>query len=357
MNKINLISFFLLSTFTLINGFSQTIDSTKLYRVEQSIRDFEINGFNGIVLIAKGAKTFKTMSTGFVDKNRSNAITNKTIFNIASIAKSFTAIAILQLNEKGLLDINDPINKYLPNIPVKASAITIHHLLLHQSGLSNNYAADGEKDMNSAIKKIFSSPLESNPGDKFLYSNNNYCLLAMIIEKVCKTNWEGYIQECILKPMAMNSTIFWQQYHASDLPKVLPRIKLKSKIKERNYGYVGSTGIFCNAEDLLKLNLALSDTTLLTSQSIELLHKGFINLSMEEPFEKNSYGYGVFVKSIGDKKIISLRGNEQGWGNAISYYFIENGLSIIVLSNVDELNNGKRPHIEISNEIIRILKD
>lgn len=336
---------------------SQTIDSNKIERVEKAVLEFKEKGYNGTVLIADGNGVVKTINTGYVDKSRRMPISGKTLFNVASIAKGFTALAVLQLSDKGLIGLNDSINKYLPNVPVQAAGITIHHLLVHQSGLPNNYASDGEQDMNSAIKKIFSSPLESKPGEKFLYSGNNYSLLAMIVEKASKTSWEDYVREKILSPLGLHSTIFWYQYHTTNYPKVLPKFKLKDKIRQRNYGYVGPTGIFSTAHDLLKLNRAFSDTTLLSSKSVELLNKGFINLGKEKPFDKNSYGYGVFVKSIGDQDIISLRGNEQGWGNAISYYFKDDGVSIIVLSNVDQLKDGRPPHIAISQEIITILED
>ncbi|WP_373495801.1 serine hydrolase domain-containing protein [Aquiflexum sp.] len=239
---------------------------------------------------------------------------------------------------------------------VPASEITIHHLLTHQSGLPNNYAADGIESIEAAISKIFSSPLKSRPGEGFIYSGNNYSLLAMIIEKVGQKSWEDFIQENILNPLDMGSTIFWYQYHDSEQSKVIPNFKPKNKIKNRNYGYVGPTGIFSTAHDLVKLNRLFTMNTLLTIESMETLNRGIIKLQSEEPFDKNEYGYGLFVKAIGDKNIVSLRGNEEGWGNAISYFIKENDVSIVVLSNVDELKDGKRPHIALSQEIIKILE-
>ncbi len=336
--------------------FSQTFDSKKLESLEQTVLKFEDKGYNGTILIAKGDNTIKTINTGFIDKSKKNAISNNTLFNIASIAKAFTAVSILQLCDRGLIEVNDPITKYLEIKSVQASEITIHHLLTHQSGLLNNYAADGIESSEAAINKIFSPPLKSSPGEGFIYSGNNYSLLAMIIEKVSQKNWEDFIQDNILNPLGMNSTIFWYQYHDSDYPKVIPNFKLNNKIKKRNYGYVGPTGIFSTAQDLVKLNRVFKMNTLLTNESVELLNKGIIKLQSEEPFDKNEYGYGLFIKAIGDKNIISLRGNEEGWGNAITYFFKENDVSIVVLSNVDELIDGKRPHIAVSQEIIKILE-
>ncbi|WP_373495802.1 serine hydrolase [Aquiflexum sp.] len=95
--------------------FSQTFDTKKLESLEQSVLKFENKGYNGTIVIAKGDNIVKTINTGFIDKRKKNEITSNTLFNIASIAKAFTAVAILQLCDHGLIDVNDPITKYLEN--------------------------------------------------------------------------------------------------------------------------------------------------------------------------------------------------------------------------------------------------
>jgi len=171
-------------------------------------------GFNGAVLVGSGNKMILAEGYGQANFNTDEPITKDTKFFISSLTKQFTAAAILQLQERGLLDINDPIIDYLPQYPEKqGSKITIHHLLTHSSGLVD-YLSDPfiiinrtqsfspSKLMDFFINKDLLFP----PGSTFYYSNSNYVVLGAIIEAVAKQSYEAYLHHNIFKPLKMNTS-------------------------------------------------------------------------------------------------------------------------------------------------------
>src|SRR4030095_7850455 len=139
-------------------------------------------GFSGAVLLASGDKVLLRNGYGWSDEKRRIAIVPETVFDIGSITKVFTAIAVMQLEQRGQLSTSDPITKYFSNVPPDKTAITIHHLLTHTAGLEHDdfYAAaapEGRellKDREKFIQRILSFPLALEPGTKRAYSHAGF---------------------------------------------------------------------------------------------------------------------------------------------------------------------------------------
>lgn len=149
-------------------------------------------GFSGAVVVTSGDKVLIRNGYGWADQTRHIPVTAETVFDIGSITKVFTAVAIMQLEERGKLSTSDKITKYFSNVPQDKSAITLHHLLTHTSGLAYDdfySSATPEvreilKNREKFIQRILSFPLGFEPGRNRTYSNSGFSLLAAIVEKL-----------------------------------------------------------------------------------------------------------------------------------------------------------------------------
>ena len=171
-------------------------------------------GFSGAVLVAKDGKLLLRGGYGWADEKRRIPNVAETVFDIGSITKVFTAVAVMQLLERGKLSTTDSITKYFPNVPKDKSVITIHHLLTHTSGLEHEDFYDESpadvreilKDKERYIQRLLSFPLAFEPGTKWLYSNTGFSFLAAIVEKLSGQSYESYLHENILQPVGMSNT-------------------------------------------------------------------------------------------------------------------------------------------------------
>jgi CubicO group peptidase (beta-lactamase class C family) len=332
--------FLLLLTQLSLPAFSQNLPGllSKMDALEKEL------GFRGVVLVTQGDKVLLHKGYGQVDKN--------TVFQIASVTKAFTAVAIMKLQEQGRLRLEDPVGKYLGQAPPAMAGITIHQLLTHQSGLPQTYAAEGETKAEDATKAIFRLKPEATPGIKFIYSNGNYTLLALIIEKLTGNRWETYLQQTILQPLALQQSYFWADQNNTGLPEILPAGKIKKR--KRDYGYLGSTGIFSTAMDLHRFLTALDGNSLLSDTSRKLLLGSYVKLKSGFANSTDYYAYGLF-RTTGYVNGFWARGNEEAWGVSIAFRLPGSGISVVVLSDRQNLSNGEKTHSYVSSQIINIL--
>lgn len=187
---------------------------------DQSLSDYLLSTkLSGSVLVSIDNKVIHAAGYGFANNERETPNTLDTRFYIASLTKQFTALAIMQLQEKQLLNLNDPIAKYLPESP-KGSDITIRHLLSHSAGLqdfTDNW--DDIKHLNLSTQQIIEQfedkPLRFKPGKKIEYSSSGYILAGKIIEKVSGMSYADYIETRIFGELGMNNSSYG--YPASGL--------------------------------------------------------------------------------------------------------------------------------------------
>src|ERR1051325_2004544 len=170
--------------------------------------------FSGSVLVAKGGKVILSKGYGMASYELEVPNTPQTRFRLGSITKQFTSMAVAQLVERGLVNVEDPITKYLPDFPKEMGEhVTVYHLLTHTSGIPSftNF-----KDYQQIKRNPFSGEklvewlkdkkLEFAPGEKFAYNNSGYYLLSYIIEKVSGKSYEQYLKENIFDPLGMKGT-------------------------------------------------------------------------------------------------------------------------------------------------------
>jgi len=177
-----------------------------------------------IIRINRNNQKVYEKAVGLANVEKEIPLQTDLIFPIGSMTKQFTAIAILQLYEQKKLLLSDEIQKYIPSFPKKKNPITIHHLLTMTSGIPEYF--DVEEHETHLITKEYSKIelinifknryLDFQPGNKWGYSNSNYYLLGMIIEKVSGLNYEEYITTHFFKPLKMDESYYWFK---SEIPK------------------------------------------------------------------------------------------------------------------------------------------
>ena len=149
----------------------------------------KFNHFSGSVLVARDGQPVISKGYGMANYELNVPNTPQTVFRIGSITKQFTAMAIMMLQERGKLNVNDPICKHLENCPAVWQPVTIRHLLTNTSGILNYTELSGFDKMSTRAELVDlfrDKPLEFTPGEKFAYSNSGYYLLGLIIEKVIR---------------------------------------------------------------------------------------------------------------------------------------------------------------------------
>lgn len=311
------------------------------------------NKFSGVVLIAKDGVPLFQKAYGLASKrfNVPNKIDTK--FNIGSINKVFTSVAIMQLLEKGKLTLDDTISKYLPDFPREvADKITIRHLLQHRSGMGHywdneKYKANWTRFRTVAdyIDIIKDEPLNFEPGTSRQYSNSGYEVLGAIIEKVSGQDYYDYIRENIYNPAGMTNT----DSHEMDVPVEnlaigytnLNPFGPKGEGYQRNNMFLHSIkgtpagGGYSTAEDLLKFVVALYNNKLLSPKYTDIMFNRYNDV--ETPGKR--------------PQMVAFAGGAPGI-NAVMEMNFENRHTVIVLSNYDPPTA-----IELGKSIMKMLTE
>jgi CubicO group peptidase (beta-lactamase class C family) len=290
--------------------------------------------FSGAVLIARDGKVL--LSKGYGIANREDDIPNtpRTKFRIGSLTKQFTAMAILILQERKALNVQDPICKYLPRCPVAWQPITIHHLLTHTSGLPDyTYTVNLTDDerayspVTRDIDRLRNGSLGFAPGTKFDYCNSGYVLLGHIIEKVSGKAYGDFLQENIFTPLKMVDTGY--DYNGLILKRRAAGYTLRgdtlvtAPFVDMSVPFAAG-GLYSTVEDLYLWDQALYTEKLVSKKSLTM---------MFTPFKK-TYGYGWYIDQQFTRLCISHGGRIEGYMNSIER-FPDERLTVIVMSNLD----------------------
>ena len=324
-----------LLTFSISHAFSQNLLSKKIDKIVKAEVKYDL--FSGVILVAKDGEVIYSKAFGEANKEEHLLNTLKTRFNISSIQKSFTATLIMQLYQDGLLNLDDPLNKFFPECPFKtADQIQIKNLLNHTSGLGDYRSheryqeeADKYKELADVLPLVYELPPECSPNEKFIYSNTGYLLLKIIVEKIEKKKFAEIVKQRIFDPLGMNYTI---QFKSGDL---VTKKAYGHVLSAKNTGYVKAVGepaaytgggIYTTVGDLLKFDQALYSEELLTEENKKLMWTP-INPS-------RFYGFGWIVVPFGGTTVIYHNGGSGGFNSEFRRY-PEKAYTIIVLSNYD----------------------
>ena len=293
---------------------------------------------------------------GFADVESRESATPDTCYRIASISKTFTAIAIMQLAERGKLNLDDKISKHLPWFKAKTKDsdsrnITIRQVLSHTSGVfrdgnTPHWENDQFPDFAGLKKSISNRTIIFENLTRFKYSNFGFALLGEVIKKVSDVSYDEYVSFHIIKKLGMQKT-------ASDLTKESEKWLAKGYSrpipnKERETfrhvptnAYSSATGFLSNVSDLAKYLSALS---LIDKNANQLLSKESKKEMMREYWatgeENESYGLGFDIYKIENRKIVGHGGGFSGFITIIALD-VENDIGVVVLSNTNDSSAGQ----------------
>ena len=287
------------------------------------------------VLVAVDGDVILQKGYGWTGSTRQFPATDKTLFNVASITKSFTAIAIFLLKDQGRLRLEDTLPVFFKDVSKDKQSITVRQLLLHTSGLKQNYASDGITERDLAVAAILKDDLKFAPGTDFSYSNENYELLAAIIEVVSGVSYEEFVRGNILAKAKMNDTKFWAEAAGLGTQTVAQKNReLQPDNLRRNWGYIGSGGLYTTVGDLYRWFTSLRNGDILSPKSLSLMWEP------QKALSETDVAFGWFVSNPkGGQKEIWTRGTEDWGHNGVLRWFPERRTVIIVLTNSGELGD------------------
>lgn len=303
--------------------------------------------FSGSVLLARNGHVLFRKAYGMANYELDVPNKPETIFRVGSITKTFTALCILQLEEKGLLSVDDPAAKYVSEIPRGWSAITIHQLLTHTSGIPD-FTADPAYDdfddpqrIEKALSNAADKPLLNPPGAAFRYSNAGYILLGRVIEKVAGKSYDDYVEENILRPAGMANTAYdyntpLKKGRASGYAfdgETIVNTKQEDVRWNHSAGALSST-----VDDMLRFDGMLASGRLVSYNSLNRAMTGYTDFVAPAPFfYQAKYGYGMILRDQEGH----LQAGHGGWINGfvsqVSHY-PNDGAVVIVLSNFTTAN-------------------
>ncbi len=292
--------------------------------------------FNGNVLVAHNGKVLYKGSFGVSNYKTKDQLSDSSEFQLGSVSKQFTAVAIMMLKEQGKLDYSDTIQKFYPEFPYKG--ITIGMLLSHRSGLPNymymcgNVCTDQKTPMdNQQVVQLLIDkhpPKYFLPNRKFEYSNTNYCILSAIAEKVSGVSFAEFLRYKVFAPLGMNHTHIFDK-NDTVIPNCVTGYNANYRAAGIDFldGVTGDKGIYSTTDDVLKWDQALYTDKLLKQSTLKEAfsgHSRWVN--------QHNYGYGWRMVVLSGDTLIY----HDGWWHGFNAAFlrdIKGKNTIIVLSN------------------------
>jgi CubicO group peptidase (beta-lactamase class C family) len=322
--------------------------------IERKVHEYmnaavRVSRFSGAVLLARDGQPIVSRGYGMANVELDVPNTPQTVFRIGSVTKQFTGMAIVMLQERGKLSVNDPICKHLSDCPQAWQPITIKHLLTHTAGIPNYTefpdfmkTAAAETTPAELTGRFRDKPLQFALGEKYAYSNSGYYLLGLIIERASGKPYADFLQENIFAPLGMKQTGY-------DSPVRIIRNRAAGYARTSD-GLVNAAPIsmstayaagalYSTVEDLLLWDQALYTEKLVSRKSLD---EAFT------PFRSN-YGYGWSVGKRLDRQVIAHGGGIFGFSSYIARYPADR-VTVVVLSNVEGAPSG-----EIANALAAIV--
>ncbi len=312
------------------------------YRLIASFMDSMLpdRSFNGSILVAKEGEVIYEKYRGFWDLQQKIPLTDSSAFHLASASKPFTGVAILRLIQENKLALDDSIQKFFPGFPY--SGITIEMLLNHRSGLPNYvyFMANSKWDKKNYVYNqdvlnflYTEKPVAGKAGTHFSYSNTNYVLLAMIIEKISEKSFPQFMQEKFFGPLQMSHSYIFTN---ADSARSIPSFNYNGTFWQNDFLELtyGDKNLYSTPRDMLKW-----DQALYTGQVIRqtLLDSAFTPYSNERRSVHN-YGLGFRLMEFpNNKKVVYHFGRWHGF-NAAFARLPDEKATIIILGN--KFNRG-----------------
>jgi serine beta-lactamase-like protein LACTB, mitochondrial len=346
-----------------VSAQQKSLSQEKRLEIEKAVSSFmSANSVPGIgAAVVLDAEPIWSAGFGMSDLEDSAPATSSTLFRLGSISKPITATAILQLWERGKLDLDAPAQKYCPAFPQKEWPITSRELLGHLGGI-RHYNADGKGDipddsarhfasMEESLQIFAADPLVAKPGTKFNYSTYGYTLLGCVLEGAASQKYVDYVRENVFKAAGMAQT------QADDSFAVIPhRTRWYHKDKSgmvRNAGVLDSSykipggGLISSADDMAQFEAAI-----LADKLIKRATRDLMWTSLKTADSKSTgYALGWGIEDKFGVRIMAHTGGQQGTSTAFALV-PEQRAGVVVLANMDGVNSGS-----LAEQVLKIVLD
>ncbi|HLK60437.1 MAG TPA: serine hydrolase domain-containing protein [Chthonomonadaceae bacterium] len=307
------------------------------------------------VAVVREGKVVFAKGYGLANVELEVPATRDTVYELLSVSKQFTAAAVLMLVEAGKVSLDAKVADYLPDIPDAWSAVTVRHLLTHTSGIMDytdapSFFENARQDATpeELLKPVKARPLQFAPGTRWRYSNSNYYLLGLIIEKVSGMKFADFLEERIFRPLGMTSTrmndmtdiipnrasgYHWLAENADKLPAVVTGYHGKKNVLQ-NAIYISPTrkwaagAILSNVVDLARWDAALTSDRLLKPGTLQQMWAPARLNSGEEV----NYGFGNELSHIRGHRMAGHQGGGMAF-NTTLLHDLDDKLTVIVLCN------------------------
>ncbi len=295
-------------------------------KMDKYLTDGEKTGFSGALLLVKNGKVLLQKGYGYADCDRKRKVTPDMVFDIGSLTKPITGVAILKLQSQGKLKVDDPISRHLDGVPADKSAITILHLLRHTSGLQDVFGDDEAYVTKEwLVRSALDSKLRFKPGEpgdvEDTYSNAGYSLLGAIIEKISGTSYEEYVSKNVLKPAGLKNTgYFLPKWKKEQVVCGFRDNKAWGSVRdfygktEPSWNLMANGGMMSTVSDLNALFTAIAQ--------YKILPKAETDFFLQTAARKNQTGKRVMTPS-GDNNIFS----------SLYVNYVDDNLSLVYFTN------------------------
>lgn len=285
---------------------------------------------------------------GLANLEHSVPATEHTVYEIASVGKTFTATVTMMLVEEEVISIDKPITDYLNHPPLAWQSVTIKHILSHQSGIPSytdvpNYWEITRLDLSKPeiLALVTDLPLKFSPGEFSAYDNTGYYLLGLMLEKVTGQSYGDLLQERIFTPLAMNATVM---NHPRDIVLHraagyrLPNTQLINKPYYSPSVTYSAGGQISSVEDMVKWEQALYNATLLKSSTLDMMWTSHPpNQGDDWQKLKCVAGLGWWVLNYEDRRVVGHNGSILGFASNITR-FIDDKITVIIFCNLDKIS-------------------
>lgn len=311
-------------------------DPARMDRIVRTSADAD--EFSGAVLVARDGQILLDKGYGLANREWRIPNDSDTKFRLGSVTKQFTAVAIMILNERGLVDLDSPVKTWLPDAPAAWDQVTVRRLLAHTAGVPNFTSFEdfqARKTLPTTVEGLIAlfqnRPLDFEPGEGRKYSNSGYVLLTAIIEKASGQTYADFLAETIFQPLGMSDTGY--DRNAAVLPqRASGYAPAAGGVVNADYWDMsipqGAGGLYSTTHDLLKWEQGLFDGRVLTPASLTRLTTPV----------RDQYAFGVFVAKAEGNTTIAHSGGLDGF-NTYMAYDPARRTTVIVLGNL----NGPAP--------------
>lgn len=311
-------------------------DSTDII-VQHMMKEQKIVGLS--LAVIKNGEPVVNKGYGLANVELNVNVNAETVIRLGSVSKQFFPVAIMKLAEEGKLTIEDYVHKFFPDAPETWRPIQLKHLMSHSSGLKRESPAYDNFKMTSdldIIKAAYPLALDFNTGEKYQYCNLGYYMLAQIITQVSGMSWDQFIHEKIFVPAGMNNSYMTEFY------PIIPN--RASGYMHKKDTLINATAMFAirpsggflsTSSDMIKWDKVLREKNMIIKkENWEKLWVPFIKTSAD-PNSKSFYGFAWIISEHNGHKTISHGGANIGF-RADYTRFVDDNLSIIILTNTDE---------------------